>query len=185
MKYRGAALVLLATQLVLVLCVAGKYWRERRSCPRAWVKTRQFDPNQPLRGRYLGLQLMVDACNLPRDAAHYTAGYRYDGGKRMLGYWSWDVLLHAQNGHLVPEATDRRRTPDVAERLILLENQPCSSVPLSFMEQYFIPDAAKVPFPLTLGHELWVEVTVPPSGPPRPIELALSSEAGFQPLKFD
>jgi hypothetical protein len=32
---------------------------------------------------------------------------------------------------------------------------------------------------------LWVEVTVPPSGPPRPIQLAVSSEAGWQPLKFE
>ena len=27
-----------------------------------------------------------------------------------------------------------------------------------------------------------VEVTVPPSGPPRPIQLAISSDAGFKPL---
>jgi hypothetical protein len=103
----------------------------------------------------------------------------------MLGYWTWDVSLRAQKGHLVPRVQDRRRSPDGVERLTLRENQPCNSVHLSSVEEYFIPDTAKSPFPLKPGQELWVEVTVPPSGPPRPIQLALSSEAGWQPLKFD
>ena len=47
---------------------------------------------------------------------------------------------------------------------------------------YFIPDAAKTPFPLKKGEELWVEVTVPPMGPPRPIQLAISKDGAFTPL---
>ena len=85
----------------------------------------------------------------------------------------------------MPQLQDRRRTPEGVERLTLRENQPCNSVRLSSVEEYFIPDTAKGPFPLKPGQELWVEVTVPPSGPPRPIQLALSSEAGFHPIKFN
>ena len=47
---------------------------------------------------------------------------------------------------------------------------------------FFSGDRAKSPFPLKPHEELWVEVTVPPSGPPRPIQLAISSDAGFKPL---
>jgi hypothetical protein len=185
MKYRSAALTLLAIQLVLVLSVAGKYWCERRNCPRVWVKTAQYDPNTPLRGRYLGLQLIVDACNLPRDAAHFTPGYQYGSGRHKLGYWTWDVSLRAQNGRLAPQLRGHRKAPGEIQWLALVENQPCNFVPLASEAEYFIPDTAKVPFPLKHGQELWVEVTVPPSGPPRPIQLALSSEAGFQPIKFN
>ena len=103
MKYRSAALTLLAIQLVLVLSVAGKYWCERRNCPRVWVKTAQYDPSTPLRGRYLGLQLTVDACNLPRDAAHFTASLSgIPTAKKCSAIGMWDVTLGAQNGHLVP-----------------------------------------------------------------------------------
>lgn len=185
MKYRSAALTLLAIQLVLVLSVAGKYWCERRNCPRVWVKTAQYDPNTPLRGRYLGLQLVVDACNLPRDAAHFTPGNRYADGRHTSGFWRWNVSLAARDGHLVPRVQDHRRNPDGPQWLTLYENEPCSNQPLSSMVEYFIPDTAKGPFPLKPGQELWVEVTVPRSGPPRPIQLALSSEAGWQPLKFE
>jgi hypothetical protein len=184
MKYRSAALTLLGIQLVLVLSVAGKYWCERRNCPRVWVKTAQYDPSQPLRGRYLGLQLMVDACQLPRDTTQFYPGFKYAGG-HTPGYWMWDVSLRAQNGHLVPRVADRRRSPEGVERLTLRKNQPCNNVRLSSVEDYFISDTAKGPFPLKPGQELWVEVTVPPSGPPRPIQLALSSEAGFHPIKFN
>jgi hypothetical protein len=51
--------------------------------------------------------------------------------------------------------------------------------------EFFIPDTAKPPFPLQKGQELWVEVTVPAAGPPRPIQLALSGSDGFHPLRFD
>jgi hypothetical protein len=51
--------------------------------------------------------------------------------------------------------------------------------------EFFIPDTAKGPFPLKPGQELWVEVTMPPTGPPRPIQLALSTGAGFHPLRFE
>jgi len=38
---------------------------------------------------------------------------------------------------------------------------------------------------LKQGQELWVEVTAPVSGPPRPIQLALSDSTGFYPLHLN
>jgi len=49
----------------------------------------------------------------------------------------------------------------------------------------FLSEYGEGPFPLPKARVLRVEVTVPPSGPPRPIQLAVSSEAGWQALKFD
>jgi hypothetical protein len=56
---------------------------------------------------------------------------------------------------------------------------------LSESVEYFIADTARSPFPLQPGQELWVEVTVPPMGPPRPIQLATSNNGVFTPLKLD
>ena len=60
MKTIRPGLILFFVQLVLVLSVAGKYLYERQTRPRVWTRATQFDPNLPLRGRYLALQLLLD-----------------------------------------------------------------------------------------------------------------------------
>ena len=39
----------------LVLSLTGKLLYDRATCPRVWVKTAPYDPNLPIRGRYLSL----------------------------------------------------------------------------------------------------------------------------------
>ncbi|HEX4019965.1 MAG TPA: GDYXXLXY domain-containing protein [Acidobacteriaceae bacterium] len=185
MRQRRAALALLAVQLLLVLSVAGKYLYERRVCPRVWVRTQQFDPNQLLRGRYLALHLLVDACSLPHDPKYFVRGYQYHNRVALPGHWTWNVTLAVENGHLVPRLADRHGSPNGIQQVWLREGDPCDKVPLLQREEYFVPDQARGPLPLQRGQELWVEVTVPPSGPPRPIQLALSSQSGFQPIRFE
>jgi hypothetical protein len=181
-----AAAILLIVQLLLVLSIAGKYLYERKTRPRIWVLSSQYDPNMPLRGRYLALQLLVDACALPRDQAHLTPGYEnHEVRMEEHGFWRWTVSLQIENGHLVPKLEDPAKGPRDTQELMLYTNEPCNQVPLRTQLDYFIPDTAKGPFPVKPGQQLWVEVTMPPSGPPRPIQLAISSEAGFQPLHLD
>ena len=50
-------LVLAALQCVMVLSLSGKLFYDRQTCPRVWVLTAQYDPNLPIRGRYLSLRL--------------------------------------------------------------------------------------------------------------------------------
>jgi hypothetical protein len=50
-------LILAAFQCLLALSVSGKLLYDRSTCPRVWVKTAQWDPNLPIRGRYLALRL--------------------------------------------------------------------------------------------------------------------------------
>jgi hypothetical protein len=168
-------LILLLVQLVLVLSVAGNYLYERQTRPRVWTRATQFDPNLPLRGRYLALQLLLDACSLPQDAGHAIRTY-----SGLHSFWQWNVSLAAENGKLVPGVSPQGR-----ETLTLFAGKPCDQATLSNQELLFIPDRAHVPLPLQPGQDLWVEVTVPSSGPPRPIQIALSSEAGFHPINLD
>jgi hypothetical protein len=166
-------------QVVLVLSVAGKYLYERQTRPRVWTRATQFDPALPLRGRYLALQLMLDACDLPRDAGHTIQVY--SGGHP---FWRWNVSLTAANGKLVPRL-ESSWSPRAGGTLTLFADKPCDQATLSNEVMLFISDRAQLPFPLRAGQELWVEVTLPPSGPPRPIQIALSSAEGFHPLNLD
>ena len=50
-------LLLAALQCMIVLSVTGKLLYDRQTCPRVWVSTAQYDPNLPIRGRYLSLRL--------------------------------------------------------------------------------------------------------------------------------
>jgi hypothetical protein len=186
-----AVLLLLTVQILLVLSVAGKYVYERKTRPRVWVRASQRDPNQPLRGRYLALNLLLDACDLPRDDRHFarpltqiSANVPAGSLDRRLGNWAWNVSLTPENGVLVPRMNKDSKTHDDIYELQLRNGRPCNLASLGTELEFFIPDIAKGPFPLKAGQQLWVEVTIPPSGPPRPIQLAISTAAGFQPLKF-
>jgi len=54
-------LILAAFQCLLVLSLSGKLIYDRETRPRVWVKTAQWDPNLPIRGRYLALRLTPDS----------------------------------------------------------------------------------------------------------------------------
>jgi len=54
-------IILGALQCVLVLSLTGKLVYDRATCPRVWVKTQRYDPDLPIRGRYLSLVLAPDA----------------------------------------------------------------------------------------------------------------------------
>jgi hypothetical protein len=165
-------LILLFLQLLLVLSVAGKYLYERQTRPRVWTRATQFDPALPLRGRYLGMTLLLDACGLPRDTSRRFPQY-YRGPFS----WRWNVSLTADKGKLLPTVDPHSR-----ETLTLLDGKACDRATLDSQEMLFIPDSAQLPFPLRPGQELWVEVTLPAGGPPRPLQIALSSGEGFRSL---
>ena len=63
-------LILAAFQCLLVLSLSGKLLYDRSTCPRVWVKTARWDPNLPIRGRYLALRLAPE-----RDAQWYPQTY--------------------------------------------------------------------------------------------------------------
>jgi hypothetical protein len=48
----------------------------------------------------------------------------------------------------------------------------------------FISETAEIPV-LKTGQELWVEVTLPTKGPPRPIRIGLKTNGVLTPVKVD
>ena len=57
MRLLHKGLILAGLQALMVLSLTGKLLYDRATCPRVWVKTAPYDPNLPIRGRYLSLQL--------------------------------------------------------------------------------------------------------------------------------
>jgi hypothetical protein len=173
---RRAAL-LIAIQCLLVSWIAGKYLYERATCPRVWTRAVHYDPELPTRGRYLELSPEVDACDLVRNEKPGDVG--------PFGIRSFRARVVARHGKLVAEdAGDRLPRTDFPAVTVGV-NQPCNHGQVWRATDYFIPETTKSPFPLKPGQELWVEVTVPPSGPPRAIQLALSDNGKWKPLKFE
>ena len=150
--YRGIAILVL--HCALVLSVAGKYAWDRDRLPRAWANATPVDPNLPIRGRYVTMQLHVE----PGD---------------QVADWT-TVRLTADNGRLVAHTDPKggltvwRRQPDL---WILSE-------PVAF----FIPEHAVDPSIRAPGEELWAEVSVPAHGPPRPIRLGVKKDGVLKPL---
>lgn len=179
MKLTKRAVLLIVIQVLLVSTIAGKFLYERKVCPRVWTRAAQVDPDSPLRGRYLILPLRVDACGLPKVDEKGGAGPSYAAGVRE--YRNSDVV--ARDGKLIAV---ENRSPAGGDRLTVWtpKNTPCDRAVLSPGTELYIPESAKTPV-LKAGEEMWVEVTVPPKGPPRAIQLAVSGNGKFEPIRFE
>jgi hypothetical protein len=183
LSLRGKGLVVLAVQLALVLSIAAKFAWERHSCPMVWTRTYQYDPSLPLRGRYLALTLTANACGMP--VTEWMPGWQWgtDGGPghpRKLQQWR--VHTVARNGELMVVSAPDDDSQN-AQEASLGKGFPCEAARLQEPIDFFVSEKAKVP-PLKPGESMWVLVTVPPSGPPRPVKLAVSDGKTFRPLQL-
>lgn len=194
MMSRRNGLTLLVVQVLLVLSIGAKYAWERHHCPAVWARAQQWDPNQPIRGRYLAVNVYASACDLAmgkpgRDFVR-KPGPESDYIRNLGGSWQpieakqWRVVPAVRNGELAPKVVDETQ-PGPTEQLMLDAGMPCEYAKLSGASDFFVPEHAKSPFPLQRGQELWVLVTVPPSGPVRPVKLAISDSSGFHVLNLD
>jgi hypothetical protein len=111
-------LLLGGLHLALVAALGGKLLVDRARYPRVWVRAAPVDPDLPLRGRYVRMQVQLPG----------------DGGPQTIA---------------------------------------C-----------FIPGQVPDPSLRPPGEELWVEVTVPPRGPVRPIRLAVRKDGLLVPIKY-
>jgi hypothetical protein len=153
--YRGMAVAVL--QCLMVLSIAGKYAIDRARLPRVWVRTVNYDPNLPIRGRYVSLHLAVDVEDGQGDTAY--GGYR----------------LSIRNGRLVA-------TPDKASSGETVSSFQGGPAFLLDPVAYFLPEHAPDPTRRASGEELWVEVSVPRHGTPRPIRLGVKRNGILTPL---
>ena len=192
MKPAKASLAVLVIQLLLVSSIAVKYLYQRSTCPRVWTRTVMYDPSLIMRGRYLTMQLMVDGCQSTLPSAK-QAGFprNLDGmpnGRDFSIAAPQPVVFPAKlavNGNKlvairIPENDDNSSGQNVIAR----SGASCDQLRLSDPVNFYLAEHATSPLPVKPGQELWVEVTVPPKGPPRPIQLALQDNGSWKPLAF-
>ena len=190
MKLSKTSIVLLVIQLALVSSIAAKYLYQRSRCPRVWTRAAAYDPEMVMRGRYLSLQLTVDGCQstLP-SALHAVFPRNSDGTTKPTGFhvnWQGAVRFRAKlkvegNKLLairIPEADQSSKGVNVTA----WPDSSCDAMRLDEPVDFYIAEHAKDPSWLKPGQELWIEVTVPPKGPPRPIQLALKDNSAWKPL---
>jgi hypothetical protein len=184
MRLSKAGVLLVVIQLLLVSSIAGKNLYERKVCPRVWTRAASVDPDSPLRGRYLVLPLTVNVCGLPKngDPNIYSPEPQPRNIDPSLGERWWAAAVVAREGRLVGVARPRVGEEN-SLRVFLPKRTPCDRGVLNPGTELYIPETAKVQ-PLKDGEELWVEVTVPPAGPPRAIQMAVSGSAGFVPIRM-
>jgi hypothetical protein len=192
MKFSKTSIVLLLIQLALVSSIAAKYLYQRRSCPRVWTRATAYDPEMPMRGRYLRLQLTVDGCQstLP-SALHAVFPRNTDGTTKPTGFTVkseypvyFRAKLKVENSRLlairIPEADQSSKGVNVTA----WPDSSCDAMRLNEPVDFYIAEHAADPTRLQPGQELWMEVTVPPQGPPRPLQLALKDNGAWKPLAF-
>jgi len=185
----AASLALLVIQLALVSIIAAKYLYQRWTCPRVWTRTATYDPELPMRGRYLSLQLVVDGCQSTLPSAKAAQFPRDFSGAVKPGPFvmrpvpvSFRANLKVANNRLIAVQVEGDESGRVGEEVSAAPGAACDQMRLAAPVNYYISDTAKSPLPLKPGQELWVEVTIPPKGPPRPIQLAMKDNGVWKPL---
>src|SRR6266850_740468 len=172
MTSRTKGLVVAALHIAIVSTLGAKLVADRATLPRVWAEVAPYDPDLPIRGRYVSLQVKVE----PRGFGE-QAGQGSSQGNSQAG-WDWGYgHLSVEGDHLVATRADsgeghplRLRTEN--GRLVATLTTPVA---------YFIPEHAT---DTSRKDGLMVEVTVPRKGPPRPIRLGVKEGEKITPLEF-
>jgi uncharacterized membrane-anchored protein len=178
MKNWQKGIIVAVAHVLIVLTLCGKLLYDRAHRPRVWVRTMQVDPDLPIRGRYLTLNLEVLAPDYSATAAGHGSP-NTSQKQPMPEYFNDDVELAVVNGQLVARKTDQRTEMRVWKQ----PRQGSEAFILSSSPAFFVPEHAETPH-LNRGDELWAEVTVPRKGPPRPIQLAVKHGTQWTPLNY-
>jgi hypothetical protein len=194
MTTRHRALWLLAIQLAIVCSVAGKYLYERATCPRVWVQVEPWDPEMLVRGRYYAFTPLVDACALPRDQDASSQFERWHPGmqQKPRNDWTWRVAISARDGKLA--VTDGRHVLPKSEtsEVYYIDGGDCTKGRITPPIDFYVPEKSKPELPLSIAERgnqasqgaIWLEVTVPPTGPPRAIQLATNINGNWKVLNL-
>lgn len=152
-------LIVAALHLAIVGSLGVKLLVDRATRPRVWARTGPIDPDSPLRGRYVRLRVEGE----PLDFTDAVTSVRLADWNGQLGF------TPASSGPTASLSTRDGR------RIATLDQ------PLAF----FIPEHVPDPSVRGPGEELWVEVTLPRKGAPRPIRLAVKKDGVLTPLDLD
>jgi hypothetical protein len=157
-------LIVAAVHVAIVTSVAAKLLVDRAVRPRVWARAAPVDPNLPIRGRYVSLRVegMIDP-------------------ERAFGAASTPVALLSRDGRLVLVRSD-------SPTGLTAHTMQRQGEVVAVLEQslaYFIPEGVPDPSRRPAGEELWVELTLPAHGAPRPIRLGIRSGGVVRPLAIN
>ena len=191
-SYPFTSLALLLVQLALVSSIAAKYLYERRACPRVWTRATAFDPELAMRGRYLSLRLTVDGCQSTLPSAAQARFPRNPDGTASSGIYTvvsqvpveFPAQLTVRNNRLVAIRIVDEEASSAGQMVWAQPGQSCQTMRLDAPVSFYLAEHAQSPLPLNTGQDLWTEVTLPPEGPPRPLQLALKQNGTWSPLAF-
>jgi len=169
-------LLLAVLHLLIVSSLGAKLLIDRAARPRVWVRTAPYDPDLPIRGRYVSLQLEVEAPVPPPPPM--TAEGKPDSWRSRV----WErARLEVRDSKLfaVPDQSGS------VQYMVRWQEDAWARALLHNRVAFFIPENISDPSARPPGEELWVEVTVPKKGPPRPIRLGVKKGEQLTPLEID
>ena len=178
--YKG--LIVAVLHIALVASLGAKLLYDRATRPRVWARTASYDPDLPIRGRYTSLSIEVTPEGFSADEQRGKSRQEYDYPN------SWPVKLGVKDDKLIATLSDDEHTNVyVSQRTRYVQGKPVISHEAYIDEPvaFFISEHVLDPSWLHRGEELWVEVTVPKKGPPRPLRLAIKKDGVLKPLNLD
>lgn len=188
MRPARISVVLLAVQLAIISSVAAQYLYQRWTCPRVWARAVETDPPSSMRGRYVRLQLIIDGCQSTLPSAKAAEFPRDFSGSAVQGRFGvragsfFRANLEVQNNRLVAINAALDETGREGQQVIATPGAACDQMILYQPVPFYVAEGTIAPSRLRAGQELWMEVTVPPAGPPRPLQLALKDNGVWKPL---
>jgi hypothetical protein len=168
-------LIFAALQVALVSSLGAKLLWDREHVPRGWAIAQSYDPDLLIRGRYVSITLLVKA-----DRVFGNDTVVYDGNTPAHWIPPRNVTLTVENGLVVAHRADH------GTGLMLTRLEPANGEGLAALSPplaFFIPEHAADPTRGRWAGKLWVEVTIPKKGPPRPIRLARKVGESFVPFE--
>jgi hypothetical protein len=152
-------LLLAAIQVALVGAVAGKLYYDRATLPRVWVESTGVDPNLPIRGRYVALNLLFPAA---AESVRMPATDNATPGR-----------LEVREGQAVAVLRPDWSGPKRRDEQLFASRPTPGGLRWMAVQPValFLPEHAADPTRGNQPDELWVEVTVPPRGAARPIRV--------------
>ena len=160
---RARGLVIAALHLAIVAGLGGKLLADRAMRPRVWARAAPFDPNLPIRGRYVRLRVEAAAPAGIDDRTISNVRLSKDGDRLVAAPTNGSDGLYA------------RTISRNGEQVVVVERWLA----------YFIPEHVPDPSIRQPGEELWVEITLPRQGPPRPIRLGVKKDGQLTPLDLN
>jgi hypothetical protein len=145
-----------------------------------------------MRGRYLSLQLTVDGCSSTLPSAKNAQFPRNHNGVPSSPTFNvnapetvwFQARLAVKDNKLLAIRVSDSQDSAATQTVGAPPGAACDQMRLSEPVDFYIAEHATDPTWLKRGQELWMEVTVPAKGPPRPLQLALKDNGAWRPLAF-